>query len=446
MMLEYFTDPVLRAPTIGSMLMCFVAGIVGVIVFLRKESLLGEALSHATYPGVILGVLGATLFSEGETFLAVGIFAGSFFSAFLGLWAIQALRFKLKVPTDAALCFVLSVFFGVGLTLASRVQFTHTSLYQKIQIYLYGQAATMNDTHILIYSILSVGVLLIVTVIYKELQVMTLDRAYAKSLGIPVRAIDLAVCALIVLAVIIGIRSVGVVLISAMLIAPAAAARQFTNKLYAMLFLSALFGIVSGFLGNVLSVELSSYVNRLFPNSRLSLPTGPVIVLVASVICVLSLLLAPERGLLIRLWRIILFRYRRLCENILKSMWYSGEEGVVELPKIQHYLNYPSIYMKFAMSRLIRSGWIRKNAMGYSLTKDGFQRASHIVRLHRLWEVYLVDFLGVGAERVHCDAEEMEHVITPEIEAELIELLNDPKRDPHHQKIPQRSQVIRSGG
>lgn len=439
-LLEYFTDPVLRAPTIGCMLMCLGASLVGVIVFLRKQSLVGESLSHAAYPGVILGVIAITPFLTDESPslpIALSILIGAFLTALFGLWCIERLEKKLRIRSDAALCFVLSAFFGVGLTLASRIQLTHTKLYIQVQSYLYGQAATMTDVHIVIYGCLAALILTAVLLLYKELQVMNFDRDYAASLGIPARSIDSIVFFLVVLAVVVGIRSVGVVLMSAMLIAPAVAARQFTNRLSIMLFLAGIFGILSGFLGNVLSVELSKDFADRFPGTRLALPTGPMIVLVASVICVLSLLFAPVRGLCPRLVRIAAFRYRCVYENILKLMWRRGAEKAIALDHIAKFEGMPRMPLRFILHRLKKNGWITiLTDKKYQLTSSGQQKAANIVRLHRLWELYLADCLGMGVERVHRSAEEMEHIITPELEERLTQLLHDPKQDPHQQPIP----------
>jgi len=303
---SFFTDPILRGPTIGCMLMSLAAGLVGVILFLRKQSLIGEVLSHAAYPGVMLGVLVAGLFSiteNEESLLSILILAGAFLTGSLGLWAIQLLQKKMRVSNDAALCFVLSTFFGVGVTLASDVQFSFTPLYRQVMTYLYGQAATMTDVHIVIYGTLACVVVLIILWFYKELQVMTFDAEYAKSLGIPVKSLDLIVFVLVTLSVVIGIRSVGVVLMSAMLIAPAVAARQFTHHLSVMLALAAFFGMTSGFFGNYFSVRLTESLALAYPATRMILPTGPMIVLVAGAISAAALLCAPERGWLVRLWR-----------------------------------------------------------------------------------------------------------------------------------------------
>ncbi len=180
-LIHYLTDPVLRAPMLGTMLMSFVAGLVGVLVVLRKQSLIGEALSHAAYPGVIIGVIALGLLWENPQYMdgALFILCGAFVSAWLGLWCIHFLERKLNVKTDTALCFVLSVFIGIGITLASEVQFSFTSLYQQTQIYFYGQAATMTDSHIYVYAVLSLIVLIAVALTYKELQALIFDREYA---------------------------------------------------------------------------------------------------------------------------------------------------------------------------------------------------------------------------------------------------------------------------
>ena len=436
----FFTDAVLRAPTIGSMLMCFSASLIGVVVFLKKQSLLGESLSHAAYPGVILGVMiaGALGLSEDQqALLSILIMAGAFLSAFLGLWTIHFLEQKIRFRSDSALCFVLSTFFGIGLTLGSHVQFSHTSLYRQIQAYLYGQAATMTDVHIWIYGALSLLILSVVVIFVKELETITFDRHFAKSIGLPVRSLELLIFTLTVLAVVIGIRSVGVVLMSAMIIAPAAAARQFTNRFFNMLCLAPLFGMLSGFLGNYLSIELSHHDPLQSSGPRFSLPTGPMIVIVASCLCLLALFFAPERGLLLRVIRIARFQFRCVCENVLKTIWRLGPHQSYSLEQIASYQSLSKPYLRFILWRLLRRGWIGKSSRStYTLTKDGLQWAAKIVRLHRLWEVYLASYVGVGEERVHRNAEEMEHIITPEIEQELILLLNDPKFDPHAQPIP----------
>lgn len=323
--------------------------------------------------------------------------------------------------------------------MASHLQFTDAGLYRQGQAYLFGQVATMTDAHIMIYGVLTVVTGLVIALFYKEIQLLIFDEPLAATLGVPVKTIQGALFCLIVFAVVVGIRSVGVVLMSAMLIAPAVAARQFTHHFSIMLALSALFGTISGFLGNYLSGEISRSVLAASKMARFSLPTGPMIVLVASTICVIALFLAPNRGMLPKMVRALRFRARCLEENLLKSLWRFGPNAEVTFAELAMYQHARSWQLHWALFRLSYNGWIERTTSGrYRLNRDGQLRAAKIVRLHRLWEVYLVDYLGVGGERVHRNAEEMEHILTPELEAELTRLLNDPKRDPHRQPIPEK--------
>lgn len=441
--LLFFTDAVLRAPTIGCMLMCLTAALVGVIVFLQKQSLLGEALSHAAYPGVVIGVLVAAFFGftdQNPSSTAVLTLCFAFLTALFGLYCIHFLVKRMKIRTDSALCFILSSFFGVGLTLASQVQFSYTALYRQIQTYIYGQAATMTDVHSYIYGFFSLIIILVICFFYRDLCVMTFDSDYAKSLGIKVKSINTLVFFLIALAVVMGIRSVGVVLMSAMLIAPAVAARQYTNKLYYMFPIAGLFGLISGFLGNYASVEINNVLARMYPGERLIIPTGPMIVMISSLICLFSLFFAPERGWLLRLARMQKFRSRCILENLLKTIWRHCDlknDLLISFNTIEKYQSFSPFYLRYLLFKLCRSGFLEKtNGDAYKLTNTGKLRAEKIIRLHRLWEVYLAGYLGVNVERVHRNAEEMEHILTPELERELTLLLKDPKKDPHHQPIP----------
>lgn len=432
-LLDYFVDPVLRAPMIGSMLMCLSAALVGVLVFLKRQSLIGEALSHAAYPGVILGVIGIGLIfgdSTAPEYAGIALLTGAFITALLGNKLISALE-KCRINADAALCFTLSFFFGIGITLASHIQFSFSNLYRQVQIYFYGQAATMTDIHIAIYSALVILVLVCLYFLRKEFKSWIFDPVYTKVLGVNVRLLEAVFILLVGLSIVIGIRSVGVVLMSAMLIAPAAAARQCTSHLKTMFALAGLFGLLSAGIGTYLANEISLRMG-------IGLPTGPMIVVVASSICVLALLFAPERGLIIRFFRILQFRSNCLNENLLKNLWRQGKK--TSFASLKEHLFVPSWHLKWALSRLIREGWVEKKGNTYNLTQDGSYRAKKIVRLHRLWELYLADYVGIGALRVHSSAEEMEHIITPELEEELTLLLRNPKEDPHHQPIPPREE------
>ena len=404
-MWAYFTDPVLRAPILGCMLMAISASLVGALAFVRGRSLLGETLSHAAYPGVVIAVaLGGLAFS------GTLVIAGGLIFALLGLCLIKALEERCRIPVDAALTFVLALFFGIGVTLASHIQFVYPSASRQVESLLYGQVATMTDLHLLLYGVLALVVLLTILLFYRPLQLAAFDPQFAKSAGVSLKIVDILLLTLIALSVVVGIRSVGVVLISSMLIAPPVAARPLSRRLSTLLFLSALSGMLAAFVGSLLSVTLS----------RTGLPTGPMIVLTGAGFALLSLLFAPGSGLILRLIRKARFSFQCREEHLLKALWKGGV-----LPK-----------GGMPLRKLKREGWVEKRAGQLLLTGEGKRRAARIVRLHRLWEVYLVDQLGVGPERVHRSAEEMEHILTPELEKRLDTLLQHPTTDPHESPIP----------
>lgn len=432
-LLNYFVDPVLRAPTLGSILMCLSASLIGVLVYLRKESLIGEALSHATYPGVILGALFFAVYvssDAGHPLLPVYIMGGAALTSFCGIWSIHYLEKKLHIKNDAALCFVLSVYFGIGVLLASQMQFTYTLFYKQVQVYLWGQTATMTDVHVIIYSVLFFVVSLPLFIFYKEIKASTFDRTWSQAMGLPVLWVDTLLFILVILSLVTGIRSVGVVLMSAMLIAPAVSARQFTDRLGMMFLLSSIFGALAAYGGNVLSFELSETLG-------VSFPTGPMIVILSSLICLASLLFSPKRGVVFRRARQIKFQLKSLSENTLKTIWRISEDRPLEFRELHSYYSISPFFLKSILSYLTYAGWVINNPQKqWQLTREGALRAQKIIRLHRLWEVYLVDWVGAPAEKVHRSAEEMEHVLTKEVEAELSLLLKDPKVDPHLQPIP----------
>jgi manganese/zinc/iron transport system permease protein len=401
------------------MLMCLASSLVGVIVFLRKRSLVGETLSHAAYPGVILSIFFSELFfSFSEEVVALAVLIGAFITAFLGLQGVNFLEKRRKVKNDSALSFILSLFFGVGVLFASRLQITHAVWYKQAQLFLYGQAATMTDVHILIYGTLSLLIATYVVILYRHLKAVNFDTEFSSSIGLASLKIERMTTFFLVLSIVVGIRSVGVVLMAGMLIAPAAAARPFTKRLSSHFFLSGVFGLISGFLGNYLSITI--------PNGRYSLPTGPMILLSAAGLCLLGMLFASKNGLVIRFSRAFIFRRQCKIENSLKALW-KRQDSPLSFGMICH---------------LKLRGWIQETSSGYKLTPSGRKKAERVIRLHRLWEVYLVDYMGQSAEKVHHNAEELEHLFTPELERELTALLQDPKRDPHHQPIPAREGLV----
>jgi manganese/zinc/iron transport system permease protein len=417
---SFFSDPVLRGPTIGCILMAAATAMIGSITFVRQRSLIGESLAHASYPGVIISVFIAAAFMghiEEGAVLNLMILLGACVTSLLGYWAIDFLEHRLHIASDSALCLVLSGFFGLGVTVASQMQFTHPVFYQRVQVYFYGQAATMGDSDIFLYALLVLLIALVVFFFFKQIQSCCFDRNFSKSIGIPVRFIDRVLLFLVAMAIIISIRSVGFVLVSAMLISPPIAARCFTVRFGKLFFISACFGAISGFLGNYLSVMLS----LLFPTDEgrpLSLPTGPMIVLVAATLGLFALLFTPNRGVMFRSLRLFRLKERCLKETVLTFLWQNSENSSEEVKILHKKLGVHSWRLRRVLRSLRKEGFVTLLSH-YVLTEEGKRLAADIVRLHELWNLYVIEYPGGGADRLYRSADEMKLILTPEVELYL---------------------------
>lgn len=282
-LLDIFSDYTVVVVMLGSALLGMVSGLLGTFSVLRRQSLIGDGVSHSALPGVV-----AAFLITGAKNTAV-LLTGALISGLLALLLILTAIKHSKLKFDAALATVMSSFFGLGTVLLTCAQKLPDSTQAGIHGFIYGQASSMLLRDVVTISVCGIFILAVVLLLWKELKAFVFDRAFAKQLGIPCKRINLILSFLTVLSVIIGIQTVGVVLMSAMLIAPAAAARQWCDKLWEMAALSALFGGISGAAGAVIGA-LSE-----------GMPTGPSIVITAGIITVLSLLFAPRRGIIYRM-------------------------------------------------------------------------------------------------------------------------------------------------
>jgi manganese/zinc/iron transport system permease protein len=280
--LELFDDYTLRTVALGSAALGITSGALGTFTVLRRQSLLGDAISHAALPGVAI----AFLLTGSKAPLV--LVAGAALAGFLGTLAVMGVVRTTRVKYDSALGIVLSVFFGFGLVLLTFIQRRPDASQAGLDRFLFGQAAGLLHRDLVTMAILGGVALVLMLLVWKELKLLAFDPDYGASLGFPMRALDVLLTSLLVVAIVIGLQTVGVVLMAAMVIAPAAAARQWTDRLGVGAALAGSFGALAGVLGSVLSAKAER------------LPTGPTIVLCATAIVIVSLLAAGRRGLL---WR-----------------------------------------------------------------------------------------------------------------------------------------------
>ena len=273
---SYTTQMVL----LGTALLGLASGIAGTFAVLRKESLIGDGLSHAALPGVVIAFL-LTGIKDIEVLIT-----GAALSSIAAAWLITITVENSKIKFDGALATILSAFFGLGMVLLTYLQSLNNAGQAGLSKFIFGQAATILARDVYITSAAALIIIVLTALFWKELKLISFDVEYAKTLQIPVTFTLILYRSLLIMTIIIGIQSVGAILISSLLIAPAVGARQWTNKLGTMCILAGFFGMVSAIGGTIWSTTVQK------------LPTGPAIIVILSAIVLLSLIFAPNRGIL----------------------------------------------------------------------------------------------------------------------------------------------------
>jgi manganese/zinc/iron transport system permease protein len=427
-----FTDnPNLWYVAGGSALLGLTSGALGCFAVLRRQSLLGDALAHAALPGLCLA-----FWLTGSKSLPV-LLLGALAAAWLGaLWVLGILR-GTRLKEDAALGIVLSVFFGGGIVLLTALQHRPNAAQAGLDKFLFGQAAALVPEDLRVLGALAAVALAVLALAFKEFKLLAFDREFGAALGRPMHRIEVVLTTLLVVAVILGLQTVGVVLMAAMLIAPAVAARQWTDSLGRMVLLAGALGATSGVVGAGLSATARH------------LPTGPLIVLTATGMLGVSLALAPRRGLVWAGLRLRLHRRQVRRENLLADLYRLGEpsrdwsqaHGPAALAGVR---DLPVAQVRRTLGQLRRRGWLEAAGAKWRLTGSGLTEARRVVRNHRLWELFLARRLDLAADHVHRDAEEMEHTLPPEVVAELDALLGQPRTGTHGEPIPRPGEADRT--
>jgi manganese/zinc/iron transport system permease protein len=338
------SDYTVRTVAAAALLLGVTSGALGSFAVLRKQSLLGDVLSHAALPGVALGFL----IAGGRSF--AGILTGALATGVAAALLMLLLARRSRLKTDAALGIALGTFFAAGVVLLSYVQGRAGAGQAGLETFLFGQAAAVLRSDLALMAGIAAAALILVAAFWKEFAVTTFDPAFAASLGLPVVWLEAAMTAMIALAVVLGLQMVGVVLMSAMIVAPAVAARQWTDRLGPMVVLAATFGAIGGLAG-----ALTSALAR-------GLATGPLIVLALTALAAVSLAFAPRRGLVAALLR--RRRERRALgeRRVLEALdalarhhddpAYPAEEGMLDA-----YLGTAS---RPTLARLLRRGAVRR--------------------------------------------------------------------------------------
>ena len=422
-----FQDPSVAWVVIGITLLGIGSAYVGTFSFLDKKALLGDAISHSVLPGICLGFILAG--EKNPLYIVTGAFLAGGVATFLSSW----LKKNTKLSEDSIIATILSVFFGIGIVMLTALQKSGNPEIAGLNSFIFGNAIGISEFDLMIYGGLSLTIILILTIFLKEFRLMVFDPAFGRAIGFPMDAIRFLFNVLMILAVVIGIQAIGVVLMAALLITPGAAARFWTDRLNSLLILAALFSILSGILG--------TYISFVIPQ----MPTGPWVVVFLSMFALISFLISPKSGIIFRYLKRKNYLKKTHRDHLLKSLYKAMEEGQQGLTIDKIYELYPFQKKEIQQSiiNLDKSGYIITNQDTINLSESGITEAMRIVRLHRLWELYLNESLKIAPDHVHESAEQMEHLLTPELEELLEKRLNFPTLDPHQETIPREKNDLR---
>jgi len=413
-----------RIVVLGTGLLGAAAGVIGSFALLRKRALLGDALSHAMLPGIAVAYLIATLLGgEGKSLPL--LLLGATISGLAGTLCVLGIRHWTRLKEDAALSIVLSVFFGLGIALLGLIQQTPRGHAAGLESFIFGKASalTAQDAWLIFWG--GLGCVLLVALLFKEWTLLCFDETFATSSGWPVVGLDWLLMLLIVLISVIGLQAVGLVLMIALLVIPPAAARFWTDELGKLVWLAGVLGCFSSLCGAI--------VSALFPR----LPSGATIVLCAGAVFGLSLLFGTRRGVIFRAWESWVLGKRIQRQHLLRAMFELSElaapqasapanSPAIDFSRLMTMRSWSSATLQRELTRAAAAGLVvRLSAKQWRLTATGHQIAARLVHQHRLWELYLITHADVAPSRVDRDADQIEHILTPDMIARLERLLGE---------------------
>ncbi|MFD2213539.1 metal ABC transporter permease [Metabacillus endolithicus] len=401
---------------IGTMLLGIASGVVGSFTLLRKQSLIGDAMAHSALPGVCIAYL--LYGSKSLLWFLIGAVIAGLISSFF----IQVIINHSRIKEDSALGIIISVFFGFGIVLLTYIQHNGAGNQSGLDDFIFGQAASMVAADVQLITIIAIILLAITVIFYKEFKLLTFDPQFAKGIGIPAKFFNGLLLLLIVCSVVIGLQTVGVVLMAAMLITPAISARYWTEKLSSMIIISGFIGGISGVFGTLLSTIMEG------------MATGPLIIIAATILFIISLIFAPKRGLLAKAIKQLHLRKRTAVEQIFLSFYDVAEGGNLrEISEDEVLLKRkvtPSLF-QHAKNVLEKKEYIKPSSNGkWMLTEKGIEAGYELVLQQRLYEMYLMHEMEFAHLELKTRDDLNLNAISKETKDQLLKLLRIHDRAP----------------
>lgn len=401
---------------ISSSIVGLMCGALGCFIVLRNMALIGDALSHAILPGVVVAFI---LFGAST----IGFFLGSVVAGLLSAIAITWIQQNVNTKNDAAIGIVFTAMFAIGVIGISHIS-RQPGVHLDLKDFLVGNMLGVSNEDLILTACIGVYVFLSIIIFYRYLFTTTFQPVIAETMGISVSIMHYFLMLMLSFVVVASLRAVGVILVVAMLVTPASTALLLSNKLKNVIFIASMIGLISAVLGLIFSIHFET-------------TPGPAMTVVAALIYFATVIFAPKRGLLFKNLRNTRLRKKIMFEDTLKQAFRLSDFGTLSFQNLQEKLGYNSALLKQNISRLIKKGYALESPK-LMLTEAGKNQASKLVRAHRLWETYLVNQMGLNAEQIHEDAEKYEHLLTEEILDEVDAKLGYPDFDPHGSPIPKK--------
>jgi ABC-type Mn2+/Zn2+ transport system permease subunit/Mn-dependent DtxR family transcriptional regulator len=410
---QQFQELYIQRALLASSMVGLMCGVLGCFIVLRNMALIGDALAHSVLPGVVVAFI-----VVGHNPLA--FFVGSVIAGLATSVGITWIQHNARTKNDAAIGIVFTAMFAIGVIGISKIS-RLPGVHLDLNDFLFGDVLGVANEDLYLTAAVLVYVLISVVVFYRYLFVATFQPIIAETMGISVKTIHYFLMLLLSFAVVASLKSVGLILVVAMLITPASTALLLSNRLHWVVFMSGIIGLISAVLGLVIAIILD-------------FTPAPTMAVVATLIYLIAVFFAPEKGVIPRFLQKRKLQRKIQLEDILKQTFRLQQKGKLTPDNLLNNLGFGKAVLNKHLNELKIKGLFAKQKL--ALTHEGKEEAKRLVRAHRLWETYLVNQLGLTEDQIHEAAEKYEHLLTDEILDEVDATLGFPMHDPHGSPIP----------
>ncbi len=419
---ETLSNPWAIRAILASSMVGVMCGMIGCFIVLRHMSMIGDALSHSILPGVYVAFLVVG-------YSTLGFFVGSVIAGLITAYLITWIQQNVATKNDAAIGIVFTTMFSIGVMGISSLHTSGGGAHLDLKDFLFGSIFAVSNEDVLLIFMVMVYTLISIVLLYRYLFITTFQPTIASTMGISVKAVHYFLMLLLSFAVVSAMSTVGVILVVAMLITPAATALLISDRLKVVLAIAAIIGLVSSVLGMIISILVDT-------------TPGPAMVIVAATIYFLTAVFSPKKGFVFSFINRKKQENKIAREDILRFIHKKkpSEEGALATA-IAQYLGLSLRKVNALNKDLILDGLLSESGGRFYLTAKGVNGAEKLVRAHRLWESYQVETMGLGEGQIHDEADRLEHWLDEDILDEVDAKLGFPKQDPHGSPIPEKSNI-----